>query len=239
MLEGKIESAKGLLLKALESIKVDKSNQEARLHMELVLGEIYVSNNQFAEGDKLIEAACQEMAPKMMPTALLDRFESELLVVNPDTDCDAIISRLANGKDGGLEYADALLALGKSAVTQRKFENARQLLNKALEFHSGFWYYRSISAQCYELLARCDIALNDFDQARVNLDKAAQLAAIELSANHPVAADVLVGRASVCIAQGDKSKAKGYYTRAIEIMQRSIGKDSPRTQNLERLSAEL
>ena len=235
MEQGKLDAAEPLLLRAVQLRKKDKSDPNASAKSQIYLGRLYVMKGQYEKAEPLLTEVTQALGPAEISKNVRDLMAAELQRVNPgQAHLLDSISGFSGRREANPYYALALVELGELLYAQKKYDQAIEMMNKALAYRfSAPSDQAKVGSHAYELLARCSIATNNFDDAAKNLGKAFEQAKKELSPTHPRLADLWLDQANINQHKNDVTAVKADYKRAIAILETALGADNPRVQQLQ------
>jgi CHAT domain-containing protein/Tfp pilus assembly protein PilF len=136
--------------------------------------------------------------------------------------------RLATENDRALHEACKLNTAASSLFRVGKYEEARPLVERALEI------YERVSGpeHIYVVRAFADLALiyslkSDYAQGELFFQRALDILEKTLGPEHPNTAKILDNLATLNYERGDYAKAETLYGRAREIFEKSLGPDHP------------
>ncbi len=129
---------------------------------------------------------------------------------------------------------EPLRALGAALAAEERFAEAEQLLNEALAQDREHHGPEGIdTARCLAQLANAELRAHRFAEALPLIQHAAAIDQARLGPAHPFIADDLLDLGLVYDGLKQTEKARRAFAAAIDVLERGVGRDTPRVAYVE------
>jgi tetratricopeptide (TPR) repeat protein len=236
--KGQLPAAESLLLKALKLRALDIQDPIAQTKTNVIYGSLLFEQAKLIQAEAVLDAALQKLGKFIVPPKAFSVSDALQMIVQQNPRYGVLSAAAADVQSAAyIWHTRAVLQLGQVYIAAGKYEQAREILQKALE-KPALYSDRAVAPLVHVRLAQLAVATGKTAEAASELDQAESLAK-DHHVFKPVYVEINLARAALCKRVNQKAEAKKYYENAAKLLEQMLGPKNVRVLALRKLVSAL